>query len=283
MTAQPNPAASRITGRTRLFCLLGDPVDQVRAPALLNAEFERLGIDALLVPVHAPSARLTEVVRGLQHIANLDGLLVTVPHKAAVCALADHVSPTVRLAGSANALRREKDGRWRAENFDGAGFVAGLAHEGRHPSQKTVALVGAGGAGSAIAVALLDAGVTELRVSDRDPARLFALRDRLAPRWPSRAVFTTEPDLRGVDLAVNATPLGLREDDDLPYPPDGMPAGATVADIIMKPEKTRLLGRAASLGHPVHSGIHMLSHQIPAYLKFFGLDRRGHSADSRDR
>ncbi|MER6989028.1 ThiF family adenylyltransferase [Saccharopolyspora hirsuta] len=262
---------SRITGRTRLFGVLGDPVEQVRAPELLNREFERLGADAVLVPVHAPSGRLTEVVRGLQLIGNLDGLLVTVPHKIAVCELADHLSPAVVVSGSANALRREPDGSWSASNFDGAGFVAGLVHEQRDPAGRTVTVVGAGGAGSALAVALLEAGVGDLRICDRDPARLADLRARVEARWPQRARFSEVPDLLGADLAVNATPLGLRETDDLPFDLDDLPPNAVVADIIMTPRDTKLLSLAASRGHPIHHGIHMLDHQIPAYLDFFGL------------
>jgi shikimate dehydrogenase len=250
-------------------------VAQVRAPALLNAEFERLGVDAVLVPIHAPCAKLPDVVRGLQAVGNLDGLLVTVPHKVAVCEFADHVSPAVALSGSANALRREPDDRWHADNFDGVGFVTGLVHEGHPPAGRTVALVGVGGAGSAIAVALLDAGVAELRVCDRDPARLAELRDRVMQRWPGRVRFSARPDLRGADLVVNATPLGLRDQDELPFRLDALRQDAVVADIIMAPHDTKLLALAASLGNPVHHGIHMLSRQISAYLEFFGLGSTG--------
>ncbi|NYI84324.1 shikimate dehydrogenase [Saccharopolyspora hordei] len=210
-------------------------------------------------------------MRGLQLIGNLDGLLVTVPHKIAVCALVDHVSPAVAVSGSANALRREPDGSWSAANFDGTGFVAGLVHRGHDPAGRTVAVVGAGGAGSAIAVALLEAGVGGLRVCDRDPARLAALRDRVAERWPRPVVFSDEPDLRGADLVVNATPLGLRETDELPFSLDDLAPHAVVADIIMTPRDTELLALAAARGHRVHHGIHMLRHQIPAYLQFFGF------------
>lgn len=268
MTPAP---VTRITGRTRLFAVLGDPVAQVRAPSLLNPEFERRGIDAVLVPVHAPVAKLAEVVRGLQAVANLDGLLVTVPHKIAVCGLADLVGPAAELAGSANALRRDPDGRWYAENFDGAGFVAGLVHSGHIPAGRRVALVGAGGAGSAIAIALLQAGVAELRVVDPDPSRLDALRAGVAVKWPDAVTFGAEPDLLDIDLLVNATPLGLRPDDPLPVALDGLPRTAVVADIIMEPRMTPLLARAESAGHPVHHGIHMLTHQVPAYLEFFRL------------
>jgi shikimate dehydrogenase len=126
--ASPPP----VTGLTRLYAVIGDPVAQVKAPGLLKPLFAALGHLAVLVPVHADAARLPAVMAGLQAIRNLDGILVTVPHKAAVCRFADHHSTAVQLSGMANALRCEPDGTWTAANFDGTGFVAGLEAAG-HP------------------------------------------------------------------------------------------------------------------------------------------------------
>ncbi|MFK3982411.1 shikimate dehydrogenase family protein [Micromonospora sp. NPDC050397] len=260
-----------ITGATRLYAVLGDPVTQVQAPGLLNPLFARLGVAAVLLPVHVRPEQLGAVVRGLRGVDNLDGLLVTVPHKTAICRYADRVSRTVTIAGSANALRRESDGSWSADNFDGAGFVAGLTAAGHTVVDRRVTLVGAGGAGSAIAAALLSAGVGRLSVCDTDAGRLGGLLHRLGAYWPGRVVGSGEPDLDGVDIAVNATALGLRPGDALPFPPRALPPGAVVADIIMQPRETALLRTAAALGHRVHPGRHMLEHQIDAYHAFFRL------------
>lgn len=260
-----------ISGTTRLYAVLGDPVAQVRAPALLNALFARLGTDAVLVPVRAAPQDLTRVVRGLQAIGNLDGMLFTVPHKAAALCLADRVSTSAAVAGSTNAMRREPDGTWSAENFDGTGFVGGLRAAGHDPAGRRVALVGAGGAGSAIAAALLSAGAARLSVTDPDTARVDALLGRLAAHWPGRASATAAPRLADAELAVNATPLGMRPGDPLPFEPGGLPDGAVVADIIMKPPRTALLDRAALLGRTAHPGTHMLDHQLDAYREFFRL------------
>ncbi|WP_333737429.1 shikimate dehydrogenase family protein [Streptomyces sp. IBSBF 2806] len=269
MTDSPHTGA--ISGTTRLYAVLGDPVTQVQSPGLLNPVFAGLGIDAVLVPVHVRPDDLVEVVRGLQRVGNLDGLFVTVPHKTAVAHLADRRTRTVEITGSANALRREPDGTWLAANFDGSGFVAGLVGSGHSPRGRKVTLVGAGGAGSAIAAALLTAGVDSLSVSDPDGPRLTALVDRLAEHWPGRVRAVPEPTLHDSDFAVNATPLGLRPDDPLPFAPRALPSGSVVADIIMKPRETPLLREAAALGHHVHHGMHMLTGQVDSYRTFFGL------------
>ncbi|MGW4057233.1 shikimate dehydrogenase family protein [Amycolatopsis sp. NPDC004747] len=260
-----------ISGTTRLYVVLGDPVTQVQSPGLLNPLFAELAVDAVLVPVHAPAPDLARIVAGLQAVANLDGIFVTVPHKAAVAGLADRCSPVVAITGSANALRREADGRWYAENFDGTGFVAGLVEAGHDPRAKKLSLAGAGGAGSAIAAALLAAGADRLAVCDPDTAKLAALRARLEAHWPGRTAVSAEPDTAGADIVVNATPLGLRPGDPLPFRPDELAPRSVVADIVMKPRETRLLREAAALGHRVHYGIHMLEGQLNAYRAFFGL------------
>jgi shikimate dehydrogenase len=264
-------ARPEISGSTRLFAVLGDPVRQVRAPQLLNPLLADLGVDAVLVPIHASAAHLSEVVRGLQLTGNVDGLLVTVPHKAAAQAFAEVHSPAVRLAGSTNALRRAADGRWHADNFDGAGFVAGLAAAGHPPAGKRVTLVGAGGAGGAIAAALVLAGVDRLTVVDLDQARVSALLGRLSEYAADRVRAGGSAVGDGADLIVNATALGLREQDPLPFDPAHLAPGTVVADIIMSPARTRLLRTAAALGLPVHPGAPMLDHQISMYREFFGL------------
>jgi shikimate dehydrogenase len=262
-----------ISGRTRLVAVLGDPVGQVRAPALVNRLLAGLGADTVVVPVHVRPADLGAVVRGLQKAANLDGLLVTVPHKRRMLQYADVRSRAVELAGSTNALRRQQDGRWHADNFDGAGFLAGLAAAGHPLSRKQVALVGAGGAGAAIAPALLGAGAARLTLYDVDGTTLKEVAERLEPHWPGRVTPAVCPDFGAADIVINATPLGMRPDDALPFDPATLRPGALVADIIMKPRETRLLRTAAELGHPVHFGEPMLQHQLELYCAYFGFHR----------
>ncbi len=262
---------TQISGTTRVYALLGDPIAQVRAPALLNSVLARRGTDAVLIPVQVAPADLGQVVRALRQVANLHGILVTVPHKAAALSLADRATDRAWLAGSVNALRRETDGTWSADTFDGDGFVRGLIQAGHHPGGRRVCVVGAGGAGSAIAVALLDADVAELHLVDTNPGTLDTLRQRLSGAYPGRVHATARPRLADADLVVNATPLGLRADDPLPFPVADLPPHAVVADIIMTPADTALLRAARGRGLRAHPGEPMLAHQLDSYLDFFGL------------
>jgi shikimate dehydrogenase len=259
-------------GSTRWFAVLGDPVIQVQAPEAMNRVFAEAGIDAVMVPIHVLPADLPAVVEGLKRIRNFDGMLITIPHKFAVCELVDRISPTVALAGSANALRREADGRWLAENFDGQGFVAGLRQQGHEPQGKRVALVGAGGAGVAIAAALVEAGVQSLQISDLSLDKARALAERL-DGWRAGVATcsgATVLDAR-IDIAINATPVGLKSRDPLPFDVAVLRAEALVADIIMKPPQTPLLQAAAKRGLAIHQGIHMMTPQIDLYCRFFGI------------
>lgn len=268
--AVPGASGQDISGRTRLFAVLGDPIVQAMAPAMMNRLFAERGVDAVLVPVEVSPSDLDAVVDGMKRIGNLDGFLVTVPHKLALRHLADHLSDAAKLAGSVNAMRRESDGTWSGDNFDGVGFVRGLRGADRLVAGKRFTLVGAGGAGVSIAAAVLQAGASALSIVDTDRSRAEALVARLNKRWPDIARTARAPDPAS-HVVVNATPLGLREADSLPFALDGLRAEAVIADIIMKPAETQLLREAAARGFSTHPGLPMLSEQIPLYREFFRI------------
>jgi shikimate dehydrogenase len=259
------------TGATRLFAVIGHPVEQVQAPVLMNQLFLDRGVDAVLVPISASPLDLPDVVEGLKRIANLDGMLITVPHKFAICRHVSNHSDIVSLSLSANAIRREENGGWSAANFDGTGFVAGLKRAGHDPVGKTISLVGAGGAGASIAPALLMSGAGLVNVSDISSERARTLCERLASRWRDRVRVPNDQARFDSDIVINATPLGLRPEDPLPFEVEGLRPSAVVADIIMKPAETRLLKAAAGRGLMTHPGIHMLTEQIEFYRQYFRI------------
>jgi shikimate dehydrogenase len=261
-----------ITGTTRLFAIIGDPIAQVRSPEVFAALFAERGIDAVMVPMRVAPADLETALAGLAAIANLEGLIATVPHKIACARLARALGPVARLAGGANALRRHPGGGFEGEMFDGIGFVAALRAAGEEPAGKRVLVVGAGGVGSAIAAALLREGPARLALVDVAGERAQALADRLRGAGGATAVeVASTPEPAGFEIVVNATPLGMRPDDGLPLDPERIDPGALVADVIMKPPRTRLLERAASRGCRLLEGRHMLDRQAPLIADYFGL------------
>lgn len=259
------------SGTTDLYVILGDPVAQVQAPLIFNEIFRRAQRDAVMVALRVSAANLAATFAGLKHIENLRGISLAIPHKGPMLALADHASEMAQVVGATNAVRRNVDGRWFADMFDGMGFVNGLAGAGHAIKGRNALLVGAGGGGSAIAAALLQHGVDQLRIADIDTARVTAFVARLAARWPGRVAVAASADPAGADLVINASPMGLRADDPLPIDPARLDAGALVADIIMKPPETALLKAATARGHPTHRGILMFAGQILPYAEFFGF------------
>ena len=256
-------------GATRLLAIVGDPIEQVRAPTFWSTVFRVRGMNRLCIPVHTTPANLSRAVDGLKAMQNVDGIIVTVPHKAAALSCVDHLSPAAGRIGAINVMRPEPDGTWSGDMFDGAGFVAGLVANGIAVDARKALLVGAGGAGTAIAVALADAGVLEIKVFDPDGHRALSLRDTLTAHGGPDVHCAEAPDPASVDLVINATPLGMRPTDSLPLPVERLRPETVVADVVMKPIRTPLLEAAARRGCRTHTGAHMMDHQAPLFAEFF--------------
>lgn len=259
-----------ISGRTRLFAVIGDPVTQVRAPQLLNDIFLESGLDAVAVPLNVRAEEFDRFLPSFLACPNVDGLLITIPHKFSVPKHVARMGKMVRKTRCANIMRRTADG-WEAENFDGVGFVEGLLNQGHTVEGARVLLVGAGGAGAAIAAAIAEQRPMSLHIFDKSTERTKALLDQLDSASIDAYALKELPDQLEYDLAINATPLGLRKEDLLPFNPDTLSAEATVAEVIMEPYETALLSHAQQRGLRVHHGAHMLDAQIPFYRRFFGI------------
>lgn len=253
---------------TDLYGIIGDPVAQVRSPAVFNARFKAAGLDAVMVPLHIVGDNLDGAIAGLRAIENLAGLVITVPHKPAAARLLRTCSDRVRMAGAANVLRPVPGG-WDGDLFDGEGFAIGLEANGYQLAGQRCALVGVGGAGAAIAVALATRGIAHLAVCDIDEGKALGLVARLQGLGQC-PVSVGRPDST-TDLAINATPLGMNSQDPLPFDVAPLRPQAMVAEAIMKPPVTRLLIEAANHGCRIQEGRHMLDHQVDAIWNFFSL------------
>ena len=217
-----------VNGATRLFPIIGDPVRYTESPTRLTGSFGARGHNAVCVPMQVSTPALDDVMRGLAATPNIDGVLVTMPHKrtALRCATA---SERATLLGVVSVLRRNADGTWHGDMLDGLTFVKAQKDRGAEPCGARVLLLGAGGAGSAIAIALLEEGVQELIVHDVEEARAADLVTLLSGRG-NRRVTTGPPDPDGCAMVCNATPLGMTEEDPLPLATGLLTASMFVGD-----------------------------------------------------
>jgi shikimate dehydrogenase len=258
-----------ITGHTGLFCILADPIDHVRTPQMFNAYLQKIGIDAVLVPVHVAHQDLARVMRSLRAFRNLHGLLVTIPHKIDILGLCDELDASAQHVGAVNVVRREPDGRMVGANFDGRGFVGALEAAIGKIAGRSIFVAGAGGVARAIAFEVAHAGAARLAIYNRGSAKADALLAAVAQAYPSVTVGrgTANPD--DCDIAINATSLGLHADDPLPFALDALPARAIVAEVVMQPLITPLLHTARQRGLGIVTGDAMLDYQFPLWIDFF--------------
>ena len=249
---------SPLSGATRVYYIVGDPIAQVKSPAGVSQALHALGHNAYVMPAHVAPRDLAAWLAGVSRAQNVDGIIVTIPHKFAALALCATTSERAAFLGAVNTLRRNTDGSWHGDMFDGLGFVAALQENAGDPKGKRALLVGAGGAGSAIAHALVVAGVRELAVCDDDAARRTALVTRLAGLnlCPVRAG-TSDPT--GFDLIVNATPAGMREGDTLPVQMAPVTAAMQVGCVITAPAITPLIAQARARGCATVTGAQMFA------------------------
>ena len=260
-----------ISGKTTLIAHLGYPTEAFKAPMIYNPWFDQRGIDAVVVPMGVKPEDYAASLAQIFRFSNLRGALVTMPHKVVTMGLVDEVTPTARIAGACNAILKRPDGTLLGDQFDGAGFVRGVERKGRPFAGTRVLVSGTGGVGSAIAASIAAAGAAELALFDLSDASAEALATRLRQHYPQLRVTTGSKDPAGFDVVVNATPLGMKDSDPLPFDIDRIAPGTFVGEVVMKSEYTPLLQAAKAKGCAVQVGTDMLFEMIPAYLEFFGF------------
>jgi shikimate dehydrogenase len=260
-------AAGWPTAATAVAGVIGSPVRHSLSPLLHNAALRACGLDWAYLAFEVPAGAAPQAIAGACALG-LRGLSVTMPHKQAAAEAADRASSAVRLLGAANTLLFHEDGI-RAESTDGEGFVAGLRERGFEPSGARCGVIGAGGAGRAVVLALATAGAAEVAVWARSADRAAAAAG-LAASGQGRAV-AAPAQLVDADLLVNATPLGMAGHDG-PQLLAGLGSfhgGQTVVDLVYDPVETPLLQLAARGGAAVINGLPMLVHQAARQFELF--------------
>jgi len=259
-----------IDGSTRLYFIVGDPIAQVKSPEAFNRVFAQNGINAVLLPLNVDANSVDDFLNGIKQTRNVDGIVLTVPHKFAGYNHCDTTSARSHFLEVANVMRRGADGTWHGDMVDGLGYVAALRQAGCRIEGSNALLVGAGGAGSAIAHALIEAGVAELSVHDEDSRRRDALIGKLGGMGQARLT-TGSRDPSGMHIVINATPMGMREEDPLPVMVDRLTSSMFVGDVITAPAISPLLKVARTLGCATMTGAQMYDGVLKLMVEFFRI------------
>jgi shikimate dehydrogenase len=258
-----------ISGHTTVAAVIGDPVGHSLSPALHNSAFAAAGLDWVYVALPVGPGDAAAAVDAMRSLG-LGGLSVTMPHKAAVVAAVDERSEAVEVLGAANCLVAVGGGHIRAENTDGAGFLAGLRDDADFDVDgRRVAVLGAGGAARAVVHACAVGGASGVTVVNRSAERAVAAAALAGPVGR-----VGEPaDISAADLVVNATSVGMGHDRSMPCDPTLLHAGQLAVDLIYDPLETAWLAALRGAGVPAHNGISMLVGQAAvAFSLWTGVD-----------
>lgn len=263
-----------LSGAARIAGVMGWPVKHSRSPRLHGFWLRSHGIDGAYVPLAVRPDKLAVALRALPALG-FAGVNLTVPHKEAGAALVDRVDEVAKRIGAVNTVVVEADGTLHGSNTDAYGFLASLraAAPAWRPSAGPAVVLGAGGAARAVVVALLDAGVPELRVVNRTRARAEALAGSFGGRISTCEWGGWRDALADAAVLVNTTSLGMTGQPPLAIDLQALPPRAVVNDIVYVPLETPLLAAARRRGNIAVDGLGMLLHQArPGFRAWFGTD-----------
>jgi shikimate dehydrogenase len=260
-----------ISSRTKVFALIGDPVEGSLSPPMYNAAFRHLGLDCVYVAFRVPPALLREAVEGVRAMG-MGGLNVTHPHKVRILPLLDGLHPSAEEVGAVNTVRNE-GGRLVGFNTDGEGAVSFLRERLGSLKGRRAVILGAGGAARALAFSLLREGA-ELTVLNRTPSKARRLASELGRRggkvgWGGLGREEVRGALSRADLLINATPVGMDREGETLVTSDLMHRGLFVMDLVYHPPETALMREARKAGARAENGLGMLLHQAALSFTLF--------------
>ena len=263
-----------ISGNARLAGVMGWPIGHSLSPRLHGFWLETLNIDGAYVPLAVAPENAVTAISSLPKLG-FKGINITVPHKETAMAAVDTLDDLARRIGAVNTIVFDEDGKSHGTNTDGYGFLENIRQQvpDLDFTNGPAMVLGAGGAARAVIVALLDAGVSEVRLTNRTQERAASLANDVGDKiktipWEQRA-----DSLADVSLLVNTTTLGMTGQPALELCLDRLPSSACVNDIVYAPLETTLLSMARERGNAVADGIGMLLHQArPGFKAWFGQD-----------
>jgi len=261
-------AATRaVGGATRVAGIIGDPVSHSRSPAIHNAAYVAMDLDWVFVAFPVPAGSAAAALSGAR-LLGIAGLNVTMPHKTDAAMACDVLSPTAAVLGAVNTVVA-RDGVLTGDSTDGEGLVRSLRDEGIDLGSSKILVLGAGGAGRAIAQSLGVYGARVTVAARRLDAAVAAAA--LAEDGEAVDLERVGPAIAEADVVVNATPIGMRGEAP-PFDPDLLVGRRLVLDTVYHPAETPLLAAARARSVPAANGIGMLVHQAAlAFEAFTGM------------
>ncbi len=252
--------------------MIGHPIAQVKSLAPINAYFASAKIDACMAPIDIEPERVAAFFDFVRGWKNCIGVSITLPHKQAAFAACDTLSWNARIARAVNIIRRQDDGMLHGDMTDGVAFCGEIARKGVKIEGASFLLIGAGGAGSAVAHAMADAGAAAIAIVEIDAARRNALAASLREHHPKIEIRVDVDASFPANVVLNATPLGMKDGDALPIGFERIAPQALIADAVTKPVMTKWLLAARVRGHAIQTGEEMALAQLPVQLPFWGFD-----------
>lgn len=258
--------------RIPLAGVIGSPISHSKSPLLHRHWLKTIGLPGYYIPMDVAHENLEQVIRTLPKMGFV-GVNVTIPHKEAIMNIADLITDRATLIGAANTLIFRQDGKIHADNTDGYGFIENLRTGAPNwsPQDGPAAILGAGGAARAVVASLSDAGVREIRISNRTRVRAEKLKEDFGNRVRVVDWVQAGNMIDDAALVVNTTSLGMTGKPELRVPLDGLRPDHVVTDLVYAPLKTKLLQEAERMGCTTVDGLGMLIYQaVPAFERWFG-------------
>ena len=259
------------TGTTTFYTMIGTPIIQVKSPLLYNRYFAQHGIDAVMVAMDVPTDQVKDHFEHMRSISNFGGCIATIPHKQAAVECMDQISKRAQDLLSVNVIRVE-NGRLIGDMVDGLGFMVAVKTHGLSMGGKRASIIGGGGAGAAIAQAIAESGADEIVIKEVRTERHGFLERMLKKTNPEMKISFELTSLESFDLVVNATPVGMNDDPNVPFPTDTLSSSTLVADVVTNPKVTPWLAAALKKGCEVQYGVEMAYGQFGLMGRHMGLE-----------
>ncbi len=247
-----------IDGKTKIYGVVGNPVEHSFSPGMHSIALQELGINAVYLPFLISEDQLPHLLDAF-YLTRVQGFNITLPFKEKIIPFLDTLSEEAKMLQSVNTVKKTEEG-WKGYNTDGSGFIRSLAANDISVTGKKVLIIGAGGAAKSIAISIAMVGASEIIILNRSRDKADVLAAMISQISSSTPVSTSTPRAHKIDITINATSVGMK-DDSSPLSDDLIKRSEQIIDIIYNPAQTTLLKQAAALSIPRMNGLDMLLYQ----------------------